>query len=41
MRSFLLACISIVVIGVGAHYATDYIDTPAAGLTTSASVRLD
>lgn len=41
MRSFVLACISIVIIGVAAHFATDELDKPVASVSDNPAVRLD
>lgn len=41
MRSFLLACVAIVAIGVGAHFVTERVDPPVAGHSDNPSVRLD
>ncbi|WP_269432962.1 hypothetical protein [Aliiruegeria sabulilitoris] len=41
MRSFVLACITIVVVSVGAHYVIDEVDPVGPSGSPNASVRLD
>lgn len=41
MRSFLLACLAIVAIGVAAHLASDRLGPTASDVTTGPAVRLD
>ncbi|MDV7144897.1 hypothetical protein R3X27_19630 [Tropicimonas sp. TH_r6] len=41
MRSFLLACLSIVIIGTAAHFATDRFDPPVTNASSNPAVRLD